>query len=479
VNTIIPKPLPPLSIYSRQFSALGKWAGMCMWLFFSFAGNLTAQDAPTWDYLFIGSRSFDSHRDFFPSLNDEERQMVDSLKKFAESPYIQMIYQNAGKYYLMNACNLVLYHWQGDDWMPYAGKPVKGATCGTVLFFRDNEPYSYSGVGFWQSHGDIFHFTQTGEAELVKTHHPLSNFYGTLRFTTNSGLYSFFGHHYNLRTEGPEGFLWKGYFLDFSDMRWKEMDFELNENFEKVFGVKTFDKKLSSLYSFESDDFGVTELRNQLTQQTGLVIVDKRTMELWIQPLNNSYFLDLIWLQKKGNSLRFFTGSKPTITKLEMTELIKTALPLGKVSLKEDQRIKDLIGAYWKEGAGAILMLMVLLVALKILSPRRYPDDSDSSSPVNFEHKHLLHALQHYSGQVIPQEVLDQVLDIGDLKNQDLRKVRRSRAIKALNEHMLERQGKPVIQRIRDEQDMRIIRYRIENIALTKSTKTPKTRMTI
>ena len=474
MNSFIPKAILMYSNFNYRFSFFRKLAVSSLLLVFATGGYGIAQVFPSWDYLFIGSRSFDSHRDFFPSLNEEERQMVDSLKRFAEAPYIHLIHQNAGNYFLMNACGMMLYQWQDDEWMPYAGKPVKGANCASFLFFRDNEPYSYSGVGYWQSHGDVFHFTQTGETELVKTHHPLSDFYGTLRFTTTAGLYSFFGHHFNLRTVGPEGFLWKGYFLDFSDMHWKEMDFELNENFEKVFGVKTFDKKLYSISSFESDDFAFTELINQDNYQSGLIIVDKRTLELRIQSLKNSYFHELIWLQKKGNSLRFFTTSKPTISELEISELFQSALPLGKVRLKEDAHWKELVDKYWKELLGLVLISLILLGIGKVALPKQPKNIPDPPSELGKEDNQVLSVLKSYLGQVISQEEMDRIVGIDTIKNQDLRKVRRSRAIKALNDYMIEQHGEPIIQRVRDEQDMRIIRYLIEDNFSSKSTKTPE-----
>ena len=78
---------------------------------------------------------------------------------------------------------------------------------------------------------------------------------------------------------------------------------------------------------------------------------------------------------------------------------------------------------------------------------------------------HWLKGLSPYFGQLISQAQLEAILGVDNVKNQDLRKVRRSRAIKALNAYMTEHHGKPLILRIRDEQDMRIIRYQIESFS--------------
>ena len=215
------------------------------------------------------------------------------------------------------------------------------------------------------------------------------------------------------------------------------MNFELNENFEKVFGVKSFDRKLYSISSFESDDFAFTELVNQDTYQAGLIIVDKRTLELRIQSLKNSYFHELIWIQKKGNSLRFFTATKPTISELEISELFQKALPLGNVSLKDDPFWVEILGSHWKEVVGVILMIVALFGFWKLLNPQTAPIAMDQSPDLGKEENQLLSVLRPYSGQIISQEMMDEFLGINSLKNQDLRKVRRSRAIKSVNDFLI------------------------------------------
>jgi hypothetical protein len=72
---------------------------------------------------------------------------------------------------------------------------------------------------------------------------------------------------------------------------------------------------------------------------------------------------------------------------------------------------------------------------------------------------------------------LEEILGVQVIKNQDLRKVRRSRAIKALNDHMMEVLGKPIIQRERDEQDKRVILYRVQEFSKAKTIEIPEIMM--
>ena len=161
--------------------------------------------------------------------------MVEALDQLPFAHTVHMVYKNRGNYFVMNACALSIYSWVGGRWELYAGKDITGATCAAWLFFRGEELYGYTGLGYWQSHGDLFHFRKSGDVDYVKTNNQPEDFFGTMNFTTSDGFYTFFGQQINLR-KGIKDFLWKGFFLDFTDWTWKEVEFELNENFEKVLG---------------------------------------------------------------------------------------------------------------------------------------------------------------------------------------------------------------------------------------------------
>ena len=167
-------------------------------------------------------------------------------------------------------------------------------------------------------------------------------------------------------------------------------------------------------------------------------------------------------------------STKVFLNEFQIDELVQSALPLGKVSLKVNSDWKELADKYWKELLGLVLISLILLGIGKVALPKQPKNIPDPPSELGKEDNQVLSVLKSYSGQVISQEEMDRIVGIDTIKNQDLRKVRRSRAIKALNDYMIEQHGEPIIQRVRDEQDMRIIRYLIEDTFSSKSTKTPE-----
>jgi hypothetical protein len=73
----------------------------------------------------------------------------------------------------------------------------------------------------------------------------------------------------------------------------------------------------------------------------------------------------------------------------------------------------------------------------------------------------MLHDLLQHEGKVITQQELDEILGIHQLKNHELRKVKRARLIKRINTLALHQLGKELILRVRNEEDRRMIAYRI------------------
>ena len=461
----------PKFLNQMTFSLLKKvgW----IWLFMMGIAVTEVKSAPSsqWNKLEILSKSFTKQDSLSLGLTGEEWKMISALDLLPYSTTLHKIYKNQGSYYVMNDCELAIYTWKEGQWKLFSGKDVTGANCGTTLFFKEKELYGQAGFGYWQNHGDLFRFPASGEVEFIKTFNQPEDFLGNMNFTTAEGYYSFFGQQINLR-KGLKDFLWKGFFLDFRDWTWREVEFDLNENFEKVLGRKSFDNSLNLNATFETDDYAFSELLNIETTQACLFIVKKETLEMFIIPFTPHQFEGVKkWIRHEGNRVQFSTFFKTIPSEVQIDQLVQSALPLGKVILKKGPTWSALLDSYWKALVGVISILVVLFGLGKVILPKPHPIPPASLAILNKEENNLVSILRPYSGQVISQEEMDKILGIDSIINQDLRKVRRSRAIKAINDHGLERHGKPMIQRVRDEQDMRIIRYLIEDEALAKSVK--------
>ncbi|MCU0400814.1 MAG: hypothetical protein MUE75_07345 [Algoriphagus sp.] len=80
--------------------------------------------------------------------------------------------------------------------------------------------------------------------------------------------------------------------------------------------------------------------------------------------------------------------------------------------------------------------------------------------------------LSTHSGKLISQAQLEVILGVDSVRNQDIRKVRRSRGIQYINAQAEQILGSTIITRVRDASDKRVILYQISNLAspLSKTT---------
>jgi hypothetical protein len=458
------------SIRVDPLPGFGKWLLLSLFLVFSIYTK-TLANAPEKKITIMDPQT--EWGPYFTNLTAVEQQMLDSLKGLVYSNNAQIIYQNRGNYYAINDCSLAVYHWKGDKWILYAGKDMTGANCSSSFFFKGEEIYAFSGMGYWQGQMDLFHFTKAGQVNFVKTVNQPEDFFGTMNFAMEKGYYSFFGNRLN-RRKGIKDFLWKGYFLDFSDWTWKEVEFERNENFEKVLGADSFDDPLIVNAFFETSDYAFIEITNSLTEKVALLIVDRRTSTTYIKPLVNHQFQGFTkWMQQEGNNLRFFNFFKSAPREFNLDELVKTAFPLGGIVLKESTPFSAFEIHPWVLFMGSFLIPAVFFAFWKFYRPRRSPLLDRKSTEWEKSNFSILLRMRHYTQQVITQEEMDTILGIQEQKNPDIRKVSRSRAIKSINEAMESKIGRPIISRVRDKVDKRVILYRIEEFSTVKTPSKP------
>jgi hypothetical protein len=470
VIQFIPKPISFSSRYPSSFSFLKNWVWIWLFMFGMCPAGTQAYQTGKWEKLEIFSKSFNEQDSLSLDLTAEDWKMVSALDQLPFPNAIHKIYKNQGSYFLMNDCELAIYTWKEGKWELYAGKDISGASCGAKLFLRGEEFYVHASFGYWQNHGDLFHFRKSGDVDYVKTINQPEDFLGNLNFTTSDGYYSFFLQKLNLR-KGIKDFIWIGFFLDFTEWTWKEVEFELNENFEKVLGRKSFDKSLEISVSFETADYAFIEFKNTETLQVGLFIVDKKTSHLFILPFIANQFGDVKrWVQQDGNQLRFSTFFKTSPSEFQIDELVQSALPLGKISLKKTSSLPDGLAEYGLGIAGFVLVLTILAVFWILLNRKQKPDFLEPSQELNPEIPPSLSRLSKYSGQVISQEIMDELLEIQEQKNPDIRKVNRSRGIRLINDWHEKSFGTSLITRVKDTTDRRVIWYQVGKLKQSKRT---------
>jgi len=443
-------------------------------------GEVFANKEGNWDKLLLVPGYFGKGISSYPALTPDEEKMIQAI---SELPYLNktiMVLKEKGEYYCFIRCFLGVYRWDGVKWTLYSGGKVTGYNCSSYEFFQDGGVYQFSGRGYWQSNSDLFVFGENLPAQFVRTDNQPADYYGWLKFKTEEGIYSIFGiiDYDKIQTLhlDPEG-----YVLDLRSWTWKKTSFEFNDKMKDLVGNQLLDQEFKLGGTVETHDFALLEVFFVEGSTIAWLIFDKKTAQIYFVESSKFLFDNVRWLQTEGNLIRFLTEESAESRTIDLSEQVKSAVLVGKIELKEGSAFSEFLSQDWfLLSLGGIAVLVVLWLIWRWTEVKFNTENAQASEPeIDFpsQFSHWLKGLSPHSGQLISQAQLEVILGVENVKNQDLRKVRRSRAIKAINEHMLERHGKPIIQRVRDEQDMRIIRYYIEDDALEKSIKPSESEM--
>ena len=223
---------------------------------------------------------------------------------------------------------------------------------------------------------------------------------------------------------------------------------------------------------FETKDYAGIELKFKDHRDFAWLIIDKNNLQLFLMKMPKNQLEPALWIQLEGNTLRFMTTESFKFKEIQLEEFITTAVPVGKLKILEPPMG---LGKYLHDWKSTLMGLMMFLLVAWVFWKTFKVNYSEETVPFTEEdplftgnYELWLKRLAPHSGQVISQKQLEEILGVQGIKNQDLRKVRRSRAIKALNDHMLKYLDKPVIQRERDEQDKRVIHYQIASFSSGK-----------
>lgn len=389
----------------------------------SLADTLRSQ---TWDKLTVWEKGKNLTEAEGPNLTEEERQMLEQMKLLPKGNSAHVIYQVNGRYYGFNNCSLEGFEWDGAAWQSITGPSMTGTSCSNYFFYREGQLYSFGGVGYWQNHSDLMQFSEDGRIEFVQTQNQPQNFYGSLTYQTQDGLFSLFGGIWNLR-EGHEEIIWGGYFLDLESKVWKSVSFDLNQNFKEKFGAATFQKGWAMGGAFETADYAGIEIGTPILK-SGWLIFDKKTGQLYLKEFTQSFLVSTLlkWFQVKGNTITVFPEYDLTPIEFDVEKIVATAIPVGRVEVgdrlpsSEEEPIQI-------EYTHMLLFLLNLLVILGIAwtiyfqnkksDPELQPLVKSTSEITAWAKK-----LEPFQGTIISQETMDELLGIQGQKNPDIRK---------------------------------------------------------
>ena len=430
------------------------------------------QESKTWEMMMVWEKGSIPSESISAQLTEEERRMLEQMSSLPKENSAHVIHRFEGKYYGFNNCSLELFQWDGAAWQPFAGIVQTGTSCSNDVFFKDGEIYSFGGIGYWQAHSDLFRFASGGSLEFIPTENQPKNFYGSLNFQTEAGLYSLFGGLWDMRT-GQQEISWGGHYLDFQTKKWSPVQFDFNEEFKEFYGESSFQKDWVLGGVFETPDYAGIEIGTP-KQKCSWLIVDKRDAKLYVKGFNQCFLAGppLRWLLQSGNTLRVLPEYDLTPIEFDLDEIVASAIPVGRLGIGEASFFSTDWHSVFDSVTIALLVLVVLVflgVWRSVLSLKTPPKLAiEAEEPLSWEVNGWIRKLKSHVGTVISQEVMDELLGIEHQKNPDIRKVNRSRAIRALNEQAAKEVGWPIITRERDTGDKRIIRYRISPLAKPK-----------
>ncbi len=431
-----------------------------------------SQVAPSWDKLIVWENGINLPDSEIPLLTNEERKMLAQMKNLPKSNAGHVIYQVEGKYFGYNSCSLEVFEWNGSHWEFFSGSEISGATCSSYLFFWNERLFSLGGIGYWQTHSDLFEFKKGEKVAFTSVYNQPNSFVGILNFKTEKGLYSIFGNVTDFRKKKHQT-VWNGYFLDLESKVWNSVEFDLNENFKAQFGAETFQQNLAIGGVFETKDFAIIEIGTPILK-TGWLIIDKNTSELYVKEFNQS-FLDgsvLKWGKINENTITVFPDFYLSPVEFDVDELVATAIPVGKLRIVDlKPEFEDSQFNFEEIDLLLFLLNLCVLVAIggtiyfqrKQVVPVLEQKENTSENVIGWAKK-----LEEFQGLVVSQETIDELLGIQAQRNPDIRKTNRSRAIKSINEAMQSKLGETLITRVRDKEDKRVIHYQIGRFSSVK-----------
>ncbi|AMQ57541.1 hypothetical protein AO498_13915 [Algoriphagus sanaruensis] len=424
-------------------------------------------EAGDWTKLIIYSPWVEGDVDRFEDFSLEEKDMVKAAKPLLISNTYMVIFKEEGKFYLQPKCTQNWYIWEEGEWKTLFYSPNQGGFCTSMSFIKDKEFFLLGKYGFWEGHFDLIKSSKKDEPfEWVYQKNQPLDYQALGAFQTENGIISLFGLRHNPRLNLAE-MDYNGFFLDWETKSWSQITLKWETQFEnnwKKIGLSRF----PHFFAFDLKDYGLIFLENFPIEGTGWYILDKENLEVYFVEAHVYLFQHPFSLLIDGeNSFWLSAPNLGVFTQIEVEDLLKGAERVGGLEIKnfgvfdvDQELLVDLT-----------LLLGVLVVGFvwywqsKTKEKEVGAEVSDKNLPaISVELENVLPELHANAGQLLKQQELDVLLGIHEIKNLDLKKVKRARLIRMINEETLRIFGNPCIERVRSEEDRRMMQYRVDPV---------------
>ena len=398
---------------------------------------------------------------------------------------LDSIYQNLPTGYDLNydpssQTLTVFIHCSFDFYSIQDGQLVKeykfanrGYTCGSYFFEKNNTYHILAGRGLWNSHADLMEFdTLNGSWEFKQiTNQPL-DYFPLGAYQTSKGMMTWLGEYTNPRIPRLEKEA-NGFFLDMEKKSWQPFQIEIEEfDFAKI-------AQANESYLYETEDYAFSVTTSQLPKLGWYlwIIIEKETGKLFFYEGNkHTEMFDSPYFEVIGNTFRYFeynlnSTSEGKEKMIDLDIIRSQSREIGQVVvLDTPEKTTDASLLSVLPWIGfPVIFLLALWLGIQIQKRKNsayqsslYPDtETDGEQESEEENAEILQRLLRHNGKKLSTEEFDAVLGIHEITNFDSKRIKRSRLIKSINKQHEEKNGFPLITRIKSSEDKRFIFYKI------------------
>ena len=339
----------------------------------------------------------------------------------------------------------------------------RGYTCGSNLFFKEENFFLLGGKGFWTNHLDLLRFDkQAGSWEFTQTKNQALDYFPIGVFQTEKGITALFGEYINPRIPRLEKEV-QGYFLDWKQKEWLPIKLETQGlNLSEIIST-------NPSYFIETQDYGLLISNTQLPSLGWhvWVLIEKASGKLFLYEGQKSFnALYSPYKEVIGNKFFYFNYDEGSNTEgkeltIDLEEVRKNSKEIGQINYLENtiQQEKN------REKYLFPLLFAGIFVLLGGIAAWRYKHEQKKkqAAPVEEvgEDEILLDRLMEHNGKKLSTEEFDRILGIHEIPNFDSKRIKRARLIKEINLKYEEKKGTALINRIKNPEDKRFVYYKI------------------
>lgn len=346
----------------------------------------------------------------------------------------------------------------------------RGYTCGSYFFEKNNTYHILGGRGLWNSHVDLMEFdTINGSWEFKQASYQPLDYYPLGAYQNSKGMMTWLGEYTNPRVPRLEKEA-NGFFLDMEKMSWQPFKIEIEE-----FDLAEIAHANES-YLYETEDYAFSVTTSQLPKLGWYIwiIIEKETGKLFVYEGNkHTKMFDSPYFEVIGNTFRYFEYNKNSTTEgkeasIDLDVIRSQSREIGRLVLLDAKEKTETI-SFFPLGLWISFPAVLLLgfwmgwqfknrkksEALYAIAPENEEEDLEE------ENAEILQQLRLHNGEKLTTDEFDTLLGIQEISNFDSKRIKRSRLIKTLNNKYEEKNGFPLISRIKNPEDKRFVFYKI------------------